>query len=164
MKNWSLVSAKYGVALCLVAALFTVAAARAAEPLRVRARLVWGTNEEKSPDKNHKPVEPALAKRMTNAFKWKYYFEVNEQKENIAPGQTKRLKMSDHCTVDIKFLPDGRAEVKLFGEGKPISSITQPLREDWPLILSGNAKNDTAWLVVIERTAPPDKEAKPKPK
>jgi acylphosphatase len=127
-------------------------AAQGAEPLKVQARLVWGTNDPKSPNTNHVAVDDALAKKLAaSPFKWKYYFEVNKVSADIPANTIKPLEMSKHCTVSIKNLGDGRVEIKLEGEGKPVARQVEPLVENWPLILSGDSKNDTAWLVVIEK-------------
>jgi hypothetical protein len=59
--------------------------------------------------------------------------------------------MSEHCMLTVRSLGDNRFEVKLQGDGKPVSTHTETLQDDWPLILSGDAKNNTAWLVVIQK-------------
>ena len=132
--------------------LLCAVAAQGAEPLKVQARLIWGTNDPKSPDTNHVAVDDALAKKLASSpFKWKYYFEVKRVPEEIPTNTIKALKMSEHCTVEIKNLGDNRVQVKLEGEGRLVSTNTELLQDHGHLILSGNSKNDTAWLVVIEK-------------
>src|SRR5690242_12336102 len=47
---------------------------------KLEARLIWGTNDEKSPNASHKKLEGEMAKKLGEMpFKWKNYFEVNRQ-------------------------------------------------------------------------------------
>jgi hypothetical protein len=127
--------------------------ARAEEPIRIQVTLVWGTNDPKSPDPKHKAIGAALARKLSKSpFRWKNYFEVHREIVVIPPGIAKvGIKMSDDCVLDIKNLGDSRIETKLYGKGKLLEIRKDPLPKDWPLILAGNAENDTAWLVVIEK-------------
>jgi hypothetical protein len=148
------------MALGMLALFLPAGIAEATEPLRVQVQLIWGTNDPQSPNPKHKEIDVHLAKKLSKSpYRWKNYFEVNRQIESIPVTQTrKNIKMSEHCTLDIKNLGDGRVEVTLHGDGKPVSRHVEPLQNDWPLILAGNAKNDTAWLVVIKKAdAPPEK-------
>jgi len=159
------VSIPVRMAAFLLALVLSAGIARATEPLRVETLLLWGTNDAQSPDPKHKPVDGDLAKKLGNSpYRWKYYFEVNRKTNSIPAGDTKKnIQMSDHCALDIKNVGDGHVEVALSGDGKLLSMRKEPLKSDWPLIFSGAAKNDTAWLVVIKKvdaSAPkPDKPA-----
>jgi hypothetical protein len=143
--------------------LVTLAAAgvgRAQDSLPVELQLIWATNEPKSPDPKHKPVEADVAKLLENTpYRWKYYFEVNRRVEEV-PGDRslEKVAMSRHCALDIKFLGNhagkDRMQVKLYGDGKLVSMSKETL----PLLLAGDAKNDTAWFVLI-RKAPPGAKA-----
>jgi hypothetical protein len=126
--------------------------------LHLDIQLVWGTDSANSPDPKQKPVDNALADRLGKSLKWKHYFEINRKRVDLAGSQPLTVKMSEHCTLTLRSLGGDRVEVKLQGEGKPVSTHTETLKDDWPLILSGDAKNNTAWLVVIQKT--PDKKAK----
>jgi hypothetical protein len=137
--------------LCL--ALLSGIAARAAEPLRVEALLVWGTDEAKSPDPSHKPIDPVLAARLDKSpYRWRHYFEVNRKVLEIPVDQNQKdIAMSEQCKLDVKNLGNGWVEIKLYGKGKLISTHKEKL----PLVLAGDARNGTAWMVVI-RPAPPE--------
>jgi hypothetical protein len=120
-----------------------------AESGRVEVILVWATNDERSPDPKHKPVDAELARKLGKSpYRWKNYFEVNRQKLAIPTSQAKKdIKISDKCTLDIRNLGNDWMEIKLYGDGRLISTH----KEELPLILAGDAKNDTAWLVVIKK-------------
>ena len=56
---------KWSLALGLMAFVFGVLPARAAAgETKFEAILVWGTNDETSPDKSHKPVSEGIAKKL----------------------------------------------------------------------------------------------------
>lgn len=122
-------------------------------PMPLEIQLIWGTNDEKSPDPKHKEIEPALAKKLRKTpYKWKNYFEVNRQKTTVASGSAQKVAMSRECDLEIKNLGDERIEVKLFGNKKLVSRNVEPLPASQTLIIGGDAKNETAWLIVITRS------------
>jgi hypothetical protein len=143
--------------------LMTIAAggmARAADSLPVEMQLIWATNEPKSPDPKHKPVDADVAKLLADTpYRWKYYYEVNRRVEEVPSDRSlEKVVMSKHCALDIKYLGahsgKERVQVKLYGDDKLVSMNKDAL----PLLLAGNAQNDTAWFVLI-RKAPPSAKA-----
>jgi len=71
----------------------------------------------------------------------------------LPAGQAKKgIKLSDHCSLDMKNLGEDRVEALLYGEGKPVSKHVEKLTKDWPVVFGGDAKNNTAWLIVIQKT------------
>jgi hypothetical protein len=130
--------------------------ARAADLLPVEMQLIWATNEPKSPDPKHRPVEPDVARMLEKTpYRWKYYFEVHRRIEDV-PGDhsLEKVQMSKHCALDIKYLGNHQGkehvQVKLYGDGTLVSMHKETL----PLLLAGDAQNGTAWFVLI-RKAPP---------
>jgi len=135
--------------LLLVAAL---AAPVQAGELKLEATLIWGTNDEKSPDPKHKAVDPKLAKKLKKLpFKWQNYFEVNRVKFTVAEDQTQKIELSKECKVKVRYVGKNTVEVELFGKGQPVSKISQSLAKDECLVTGGNAANLTAWLVVLRQ-------------
>jgi|HubBroStandDraft_6_1064221.scaffolds.fasta_scaffold246989_2 hypothetical protein len=132
----------------------------APEPLWVKVQLIWGTDEEKSPDSRHKAIEDDLSRKLSKSpFKWKHYFEVNRQLVALPLGEAKNgVKVSSHCAIDLKSLGKDKIETKLYGKGKLLSTHKETVKKDWPLILAGNAENETAWLVVITKIDAPQKQ------
>lgn len=141
---------KWGFGLCLVAFVFCVLPARAAAgEVKFEAILVWGTNDDKSPDPNHKPVSEAMKKRLKN-FKWTHYFEVARKEFKVGKDE-KKVEMSKDCVVIIKSLGDDQFEVSLIGKGKVVGTIKQKLHKDKCVVTGGDASNSTGWFVVIKR-------------
>ena len=115
-----------------------------AEDLHIKCVLVWATNEENS---KHKEVGAELEKKLRLApYKWSHYYEVHRTNVVIHPKETKKIKMSEHCLLEASNPNDGRIQVNVVGEGKPVSKHLEPLPEGQTLTFGGDAKNDTGWL------------------
>jgi len=128
--------------------LLLVSQAQAAE-LKIEARLIWGTNDEKFSDPKCKPVDAATGNKLSKVFKWKKYFEVNRQTAIVPSLRNKQIKMSDLCTIDIKELDGPKVEVTLIGEGKKVNKTTYPLSKGESFTIAGDCKDGTAWFVLI---------------
>lgn len=118
--------------------------------LKLEAILVWGTNNEKSPDPAHKPVGEKLAKKLkTLPFKWEYYFEVNRKKFSVTESETQKVVLSKECEIKVRNAGKDSVEVQLYGKGKLIGKISQALTKNECLVTGGNAADLTAWFVVL---------------
>jgi hypothetical protein len=130
-----------------------LAAPVSAGELKLEAILIWGTNDEKSPDPKHKAVDPKLAKKLKKSpFKWRNYFEVNRVKFTLAEDQTQKIELSKECKIKVRNLGKSTVEVHLFGKGELVSKITQSLPKDECFVTGGNAANLTAWFVLLRQT------------
>lgn len=130
--------------LCLTFALPVPAA-----ELKIEARLIWGTNDEKVSDPKCKPVDEATAKKFRKIFKWKNYYEVNRETVVVPSRGNKKLTLSPKCTIDIKELEGPKVEVMLIGEGKPVNKTIYPLAKGESFIIAGDLKNGGAWFILI---------------
>ncbi|MDB6121504.1 MAG: hypothetical protein JWQ71_497 [Pedosphaera sp.] len=127
-----------------------------AEDLHIKCIVVWATNDETS---KYKEISPELEKKLLVApYKWKHYYEVHKTNTVLAPKQTKKLKMSEHCLLEATNPNDGRIQVNLVGEGKPVSKNVEPLKVGQTVAFSGDAKNDAGWFVMIHRYDPKAKQ------
>ena len=131
--------------------LLTALGARAqAGDLKLEAVLIWGTNSEKSPDPNHKAVNPKLeAKLKKLPFKWQHFFEVNRKEFTVAAAETKKITMSKDCEIKVRRVDAESVEVELFGKGQRVSKISQKLPKGECLVTGGNAADSTGWFVVL---------------
>jgi len=128
--------------------------------IKVEVQLVWGTNEKKSPDPQHKPVDPAVVKRL-GSLKWKRYFQVNSQVVTIPSRKTQRVKLSPQCEVEITEMEGPQVEVNVYGRTAQAAAKNEPFKwvhkhvdklpEDDLLVFAGDDKNDCAWAIVIKR-------------
>jgi hypothetical protein len=141
--------------LTLGAALFAMLAcappANAADA-KFEAQLVWGTNDKQSPDPKHKPVEPAVNRRLSQLpLKYTNYFEVNRRSFTVPSSGCQKVDLSDKCEVEVKKKGQDTLEVSLIGKGEKVVKRTQPLPKGEMLVVGGNAPNETAWLVIVKR-------------
>lgn len=119
--------------------------------LKLEAKLIWGTDEPKSPNPAHKPVEQEVADKLRKVFKWKNYFIVNRAEKIVPSRGSNRFVLSDKCTVEIMELEGPKVEVKLIGEGKAVHKITKELAPGEWFAYAGDDKNETAWFVIIRQ-------------
>jgi hypothetical protein len=132
--------------LLLTTFLSIAAVAASAADLKLEARLVWGTNDEKG-GPHCKPVDAGLCDKLHGTFKWKSYFEITNQVASIPLNKSRDLKMSDLCTLRVKNLGGSRVEISCIGEGKEVHKGDYTLTPPKWVVLGGNSKNDTAWFI-----------------
>src|SRR5437016_4231946 len=103
-------------------------AAPAAAAMKMEVQLVWGTNDEKSPDAKHKPVGPELRKKLQALpFKWSNYFEVKRLIFEVPPSGSTNVALSDKCRLEVKPAGHSKIEVSYFGKGERLETRTQAL-------------------------------------
>src|SRR5262249_37698789 len=120
--------------------------------LKIEAHLIWGTDDDKSPNPNHKSVDEEIMKKLKQLpLKWAHYFEVNRQTLEVPPNESKEAPMSEKCKIQVRDLGHSMVEVSLIGKGKIVFKQTQALPKNEVLILGGRAPNSTSWLVAVKR-------------
>jgi hypothetical protein len=117
-----------------------------AADLKLEAKLVWGTNDDKDHAKC-KPVSPELAEKLNGMFKWKRYFEITNETAMVPVNQTRSLKMSEHCTLELKNVGGSRVEVHYVGDGKQVHQGAYTVVPPQWLVFGGNDKDNTAWFI-----------------
>lgn len=117
--------------------------------LRIEAKLVWATDEAKSPDPKHKPMDASACESLRKTFKWKNYFEVNRVVKEVPARSSNKFELSKRCTIEIKELEGPKIEVKLIGEGKELHKTTLTISKGKSVVYSGDDKNQNAWFVII---------------
>jgi hypothetical protein len=142
---------RLAVVLLLLGLTATIAGASSKE-MKFEAVLVWGTNDDSSPDPNHKAVEPDVEKKLKKLpFKWKNYFEVNRKDFSVEKDGSKKIELSKDCEIKVRNLGNGNVELTLYGKGKSVGTIKQALPKGELLVTGGNAENLTAWFVVLRQ-------------
>lgn len=117
--------------------------------LKLEAKLIWGTNEDKSPNPEHKQVDAPTKEKLCKVFKWKNYFVVNRVTKPVPSRGSNHFKLSDECTIEIKELEGPKVEVKLIGKGKEVHKTTLTISTGQSVVYSGDDKNQSAWFVII---------------
>ena len=139
---------------CLIALLgvfcFNARLSAAESPgTRVEVILVWATHVAKTNDASLKELEPQLTKKLRKAYKWDLYYEVKRKEATVSGKEATRVPISDKCWLDIKHLGEERFEVHLTGKGKAVSRTVESLANGHIMVVAGEDKNDSAWLIVI---------------
>jgi hypothetical protein len=142
------------VLCCCVWAWVLGAAESHAMEIKLHAQLIWGTNDEKPARDECKEVSGRLREKLARVFKWKNYFLIKDETFTVKPGEERRVKMSDKCTLEFTLVDDFTLEVQLFGEGTLLKTVRQPiraLRQGEMAVLAGDAKDKLgdAWFVVL---------------
>jgi hypothetical protein len=132
-------------------ALATLPPAGAAETngTRLTAVLVWGTNGEKPPGQELKPISPELGKRLRRIFKWKDYFEITRKTIATRTGSAVNTEMSRECRLEITHFKGDEYQIRLFGRGVLVVTKRQNISPGETVVLGGDDKNDNAWFVVL---------------
>lgn len=133
--------------------------AAGAPEIKLKAQLVWATDEAKPNDPNLKDLETKLIDKLKRFLRWKNYFEVNKKTFSLPASGSVTLIMSSKCTVEIKKIEGDNMEVKLVGKGKWVKTVKRPIK---PLlqgeysIIGGDDKEkyEDAWLVVFSAAGP----------
>lgn len=147
-----------GLVTCLIG--WTGIDARAAD-LKLKAQLIWGTDEDKPKKPHVAELDPKLRDKL-KLFKWRNYFEIKDpryleqQDFGVPPFGSKRVKISDLCEIEVKHLGGANIEVKLIGEGRLVQSVKNSLPKGEYLFLAGNVKekNTDAWIVALSMANP----------
>lgn len=124
----------------------------AATESKFETQLIWATNDKKSPNPNHKAVEPEIRKKLDELpLKWANYFEVTRKEFNISKGGSAKVALSEKCSIEVRDVDGKKVEISLISKGEAVLKRTQPLGKGETLVLGGNAPNSTAWLVTLKR-------------
>jgi hypothetical protein len=138
------------IRLCFFAFICSTALGAMAADRKLEACLIWGTNEDKSPNPTHKPLSGDLAKKLREMpLKWKNYFEVSRQVLAINTTNYNKVVMSKKCYIEVKDKGGNNVTVKLYGEGKQVNRVDKPLPKGEVLTLGGDAKDNNAWFITL---------------
>lgn len=132
----------------LVAARQSVSAADPKEA-HLSAELVWGTNGDKPPGKELKPIAPDLEKRLNRTFKWKHYYLIERKVLAVTENKPAQVEMSKECRIEVARSGGDEFEIQLFGKGKLVVRKRQRIVIGESVVLGGDDKNDDAWFVVV---------------
>jgi hypothetical protein len=130
-------------ALFLLALALGLAGGRApAADLRLEAKLIWGANDGPATVK-YNLADPALAAALRHNFKWTNYYEITNLAAVIPLHQSRVVRVSDQCTLNIRNLGSSLVAVECIGRGKPVIKGTNAL----PCVYAGTNMDDTAWFI-----------------
>ena len=137
--------------LLLLALVFSLVAVGVhAEEIKLEAKLIWASNEEKSPKPEHKPVDKATEAKLKKLFpEWKYFFVETNVVQVVPSRGANKFTLSKACTLEITELEGPRVEVKLIGNGKPVHKAVKEISKGGWFVYRGDDKHASAWIVVV---------------
>jgi hypothetical protein len=119
---------------------------------KFEVQLLWGTDLEKSPDATHKAVQPDVERKLKSLpLRFKNYFLVNQHTVDIATSETKKVKISEKCALELESKDNLKFETTFYGKGKQTAKRIQAFPLGEMLVHGGNAPGSNAWLVVVKR-------------
>lgn len=115
-------------------------------------QLIRGTNDEKPPEPNAKPVGPKLSQMLVPVFRWKNYWEVSQHEVKVKPAQVTKLPLKVR-DLEIQLTGD-TIELRLFQKGKLVRTLRQKQAGFGMQIMGGTREDDNAWFVVVRQDKP----------
>jgi len=130
-------------AIFLLALVLSLAAGSAlAADLRLETKLIWGSDDRPA-TVHYNLADPALAATLRHNFKWTNYYEITNLAAVIPLNQSRVVRVSDQCILNIKNLGSSLVAVDNIGPGKPVIKGTNAL----PCVYTGTNLDDTAWFI-----------------
>ena len=113
------------------AVLLSAHVALAAEP-KLEAQLIWATSETNAPAGKLKAVDADVQQKLASLpLKWTKFHEMNRETftpADAAAKDSKRVVLSDKCTLEVRHVEGDKFEVALIGNRKPVWKGVQPLQ------------------------------------
>jgi hypothetical protein len=116
-------------------------------------QLIRGTDQDQSPDRNSKRIQPHLAVAFHSVFKWKSYWEINSRQVELQAGRTTRVRLNPEREVEIDLTDPSRRAVTAILNGKKVQRTVSPRGEERTLI-GGDRDGNSAWFIVVSRNTP----------
>lgn len=126
--------------------------------IKLKAQLVWGTDDSHPPDKNYLPLNPTLREKV-RLLRWKNYFVVQSTNVATLAKSEKKVDLSERCSLNIKDMGNGLIDISIFNPKgkKPLEAVkteqisVEKLKQGHAWIFGGDSKDrwDDAWLVFI---------------
>lgn len=129
------------------------------KPVTMYVQLIRGTNKEKPPQADWKPIGAKLSEQLTPVFRWPHYYEVKRQTATIYPKKTSRLALTDDRALEIELLDAGQSELRLYRKDKLVRRSRQPF-DSKLAIMGGDGEKDQSWFIVVRKDKPRDELAK----
>lgn len=133
-------------------------AAAVAGELKLKAQLVWGTDDPKPPSHDYKELEPKIRDNKLRHLRWKNYYVVKAASA-VAAKDARKVELSERCTLSIRDAGNGTIEVSIFNpkSAKPAEAVktdlfsVDALKKGDVYIFGGASKDrwDDAWLVIV---------------
>jgi hypothetical protein len=116
-------------------------------------QLIRCCDQEKPPEPGSKRVGPKLTERFHCLFGCRSYWEISQEKVELAPGRVARVPLRNQRAVEIDLTQPGKRQVSAFCKGHLIDRTVEPAGEQMTLI-GGDRDQSSHWFVVVRRDKP----------
>lgn len=130
-----------------------IAAASGDKALVYYVQLIRCSDQDRPPEPGCKRVGPKLAERFQCVFRCKSFWEINQQKVELAPNHIGRARLGNGREVQIDLTVPGKRRVSTFHNGRLIDRTVEPLGESMTLI-GGDRDQTSHWFIVVRRDKP----------
>jgi hypothetical protein len=148
---------RYGILWLMLLTLPFLAAGAEKSSVTFYLQLIRGTDDDKPPAPEARPVGPQISRRL-QMFKWKNYWEITRKAVVLEAGAKTRQRMSPQREVQIELSAQREMTVCIYADGKLTRRRKQSL--DTPFFIAGGDNDATqAWFIVVRRDKPPEAQA-----
>lgn len=145
---------KYTLAMIAATMLALAGWASAGEkPLVYYVQLIRCSDQERAPETGSRRVGPKLAERFQCVFRCKSYWEISQEKLEVMPSQSARVRLHNGRDVEIDLKQPGKRRVTTFYQGRLLDRTVEPVSENMTLI-GGDRDQTSHWFIVVRRDKP----------
>ena len=145
---------KYTPAIIAAAMLAFAGWANAGEkPVVYYVQLIRCSDQEHAPEPGSRRIGPKLAERFQCVFRCKSYWEISQEKLEIMPNQSARVRLHNGRDVEIDLKQPGKRRVATFYQGRLLDRTVEPSSENMTLI-GGDRDQTSHWFIVVRRDKP----------
>ena len=126
----------------------------ASEGTKFFVQVIEGTNDKKPPTAEGKPIGPKLSQKLSQVFRWEYYWEIERKEIAVQPNEVKKLKLDGDRWLEIEATDEKHVDLRLF-RGKELVRKSRHLSDlGMMAVLGGTKTPDKAWFAVVRRDRP----------
>jgi hypothetical protein len=125
----------------------------AEKPLVYYVQLIRCSDQERAPEPGSRRVGPKLAERFECVFRCKSYWEIGQEKLEVMPNRSARVRLHNGRDVEIDLKQPGKRRVATFYKGRLIDRTVEPSSENMTLI-GGDRDRTSHWFIVVRRDKP----------
>jgi hypothetical protein len=144
---------KYTLAILAAATLWLSTAAAGEKALVYYVQLIRCSDQEQPPEPGSRRIGPKLAERFQCVFRCRNYWEINQEKVEVLPSKSARVRLHNGRDVEIDLSQPGKRKVSTFHKGRLIDRTIEPVGENMTLI-GGDRDQTSHWFIVVRRDKP----------
>lgn len=133
--------------------LLATVATGAEKPLVYYVQLIRCSDQDQAPEPGSRRVGAKLTERFQCVFRCKSYWEITQEKIEITPKKSARVRLRNGRDVEIDLSQAGKRKVTTFHNGRLIDRTVEPSSENMTLI-GGDRDQTSHWFIVVRRDKP----------